>query len=186
MDDLIRLWSTKAQLAEEHPFEISVDVFNAVLDAIMAVVFGPDIEGAAILGQIRHLQESAKPSVPSNPDMPVIFAPVDRPESYRGLVNVSDSLELPVKSPFPQLTHWFVRQLPSYRRANRAKEALILGELDKGIARIRNGDTTEKCALHNVLQRESATAQKEDREPHFKSRMIVDEVGLPSPALNSY
>lgn len=72
-----------------------------------------------------------------------------------------------------------VLKRPKFRQTFALEEALFANEIDKRVRRISTGDTSQNCALDDILQRESAAATKENRKPDYKSRAILDEVKLP-------
>jgi hypothetical protein len=70
-------------------------------------------------------------------------------------------------------------KLPHMRRATAAKETMIATELEKARARF-SGEAAEepvaRCAMDDILRRELAAAEKENREPVYNTRTVFDEV----------
>ena len=183
--DLIRLWEQKARLAQAHPISAHGDMHRLALDAIWSIVFGADYENSTIHAQLELYSSINQVDVPKSPD-----AVAHLPEAaYRTVVNavltITGSAEVSLKSPVPRISHWIWRQSRVAKNAFKVKDDFIRAEVEKSLERLdtKKGDITKerdvdgvKCAIDDVLRREMALAQKEDRAPLFNSRGIHDEV----------
>jgi hypothetical protein len=173
---LVDLWSLKTELANGHPFSASFDIYNGTLDFITAATFGLEAKDSTTNAQLRVLSSTNNLKLTGNVDEPVEFPVSPRPPKFEAIITLTESMEASVKSPLPRLHHWFLLHLPHMRRAFAEKEALITDGLENGVQRFLVGDKTTRSALDNVLQRELTAAEKEKREPAYKSRAIYDEV----------
>lgn len=94
-------------------------------------------------------------------------APV--PAGYLSIVTVTESSEIPLKSPFPPLHHKLALKIsPTLRRAVAQKDKIIEGELRKSWERFSfdsESDQELRCALDLIMQREVEMANKEQRMP---------------------
>lgn len=102
-----------------------------------------------------------------------------KPPLYKAFSVLMQSMATAFKSPLPRQTHWYIRQMPSYRNADRMKNELIRRQTEESLTRIERGDEQQRCAIDNILQREAMSAAKAGREPDYYSVAIRDEVSLP-------
>ena len=168
------------ELAKGRPFHATLNVFNGILDFIFAVTFGLDIKETSTTAEFNLLSSLPQVTVSDDIDEPVEFPIPPRPQIFDATMVLIHSIEKTLTSPFPQLHHWFLRQLPYFRQALATKEAFFSAEIDKAVSRITNGGGAGRTALENILLREQMAAKKEDRAPRYKSRAIFDEVLLHS------
>jgi hypothetical protein len=175
---LIELWTEKSGRADGHPFSASHDIYNAALDAIVSVAFGPDVCKSTTSTQIEFL--SSLPSsfikISENRNDAVEFPQALNPPELDAILTLTESLEPTIKSPVPRLHHWFLRQMPYMRKARALKECLINGQIEKATKRFAKGDLERRCALDDVMHREMTAANKAGRAPVYTTRPISDEV----------
>ncbi|GKT50630.1 cytochrome P450 monooxygenase TRI13 [Colletotrichum spaethianum] len=178
------LWREKARLAKGHPFWAMKDISHFALDAVLGFTFGPGLEGlSATQPNVDVL--SSMPSLPSgdNSEDTTDLEPVELPHAppspvIEGLLKLSDSLETAMKSLFPVLAHWFLRQRPAMKTAIRVKEDFIRRQIDLSTARVQIGSEKHavRCAVDEMVRRESSQAAKEQRPPAFHTRLFYDEL----------
>ncbi|KAK1991632.1 cytochrome P450 monooxygenase [Colletotrichum falcatum] len=179
------LWREKARLARGHPFWAMKDISHCALDAVLGFTFGPGLEGLSATQPSVELLSSI-PSLPSNNDddeVADILGPVDFPNGPPNPIievffKFADSIETAMKSLFPVLAHWFLRQRPAMKAAIRLKEDLIRRQIDLSVTRCQSSSDghTIRCALDEMVRRESSQAAKEQRPAAFHTRLFYDEL----------
>lgn len=72
-----------------------------------------------------------------------------------------------MKSPFPRLSHWMVRQTKSYRTAKAYKDEAINKLMQETLRRFHENPKAfrENSALGHLIRRELTMAEKEGRKP---------------------
>ncbi|KAJ5519301.1 Cytochrome P450 [Penicillium expansum] len=178
---LVNLWAKKARLADGHPFSASDDINKAALDVIFAVIFSLDPKDSVINAQRQLIASTASINItsPSSIDEPAVFPDAPISGAPKAILTLTESLKFLAISPIPKLTFWLVSLLPNMRRARAAKETMITTELEKAKTRLSIGAKEEqfaRCAIDDILRRELATAEKENREPAYNTRTIFDEL----------
>lgn len=180
---LVELWSLKARSAQNRPFDAFQDIFDIMLDSISAITFGLNVNESITATRIEFMNKSTTSRPEIDAQGSAKFQVPPKPATYEALDKMIYALHDIMRSPVPGLYFWFMKRMPSYSKAYAIKEALIHDELEKGIARANQGDTTERCALDNILLREVRAAKKEGRSASYHTRSIYDEVSSLS-ALN--
>jgi hypothetical protein len=175
---LLELWNTKTRLAKGHPFAAEKDIFHGTLDVIVAATFGLNPEESTLQTQTRFLSSSNRIIIPEDINKPVEFPETQPPLDFEAILTLTESLETSIKSPYPRLHYWCLQQLPYMRRAFKIKERMISAEIQKAVQRLESDNLVQRCAVDDVLRRERALAEKEERQPLFQSREIKDEVSL--------
>jgi hypothetical protein len=184
-ETLVEYWKEKSRLALGHPFDIRDDILEALLDAISASTFGLSQSDGATMAQLRYVRTLNRlDDVPRGNAEPVEFTRVSRPRLIDAFMTLTQSMVVCVESPLPRLHHWCLRQLPYMRKARSLKEKMISSQLDRAMRRFSGPDAEQKstCVLDDILRRELKTAEKENRAPAYKSRVIFDEVNPLSPS----
>ncbi|CZT01291.1 hypothetical protein WAI453_006830 [Rhynchosporium graminicola] len=176
---MLDVWEQKSRLAQGHPFEPTNDIYNAALDAVWLLVFGADSSNSTTKATLEKLSPLKSLNVPVDKDTGVTFPHVPLPACIGAVQEVAHSIQVSITSPSPVHVHWVIRQLPSYRRATRAKDDFIRDEVEK--TRIRFEVKSEKdldvrCAMDGIMRREMMACEKEGREPMFHSRSMYDEI----------
>jgi len=177
--DLIKLWSEKQRLAEGRPFEVKQDIFNAALEAIWAAVFGNAGTATVTRNQIDLLSGQKSVSLPASIDQAVEFEKAPAPPEFRAVLELTESIEEVLKSPFPLITGFIQRYLPSGRKNLRIKAQFTSREIAKAEARMEASSSQETKitnAVDHVLRREKIAAEKQHRAPEYQSTMIKDEL----------
>ncbi|KAF6837475.1 cytochrome p450 monooxygenase [Colletotrichum plurivorum] len=178
------LWREKARLARGRPFTALKDISHCALDAVLGFTFGPGLEGlSATQPNVDYLSSLA--SLPSsNVDQgddnntPVVFPHAPPDPVFESLLKLSDSLETAMKSLFPVLAHWALRQRKTMKTAIQVKEDLLRHQIDLSAERIhsKSDEPTIRCAVDEMVRRKSSQAAKERRPPAFHTRMFYDEL----------
>ncbi|KAF2094396.1 cytochrome P450 [Rhizodiscina lignyota] len=175
---LISLWEHKMRLADGHPFSVKQDIYNAGMDTIWSAAFGLDSPVNATNSQAALLSKLTSVDAPSNLNEPIIFPEAPYPQEFTAVMELVDTLEVPLKSPVPLFAHWCVRQTRKYKNNFAIKEKVLKAEIDKR-AVLLNGmekkDFTVRCGLDDILRRELIAAEKQGRQPGFHTRTIYDE-----------
>jgi hypothetical protein len=173
---MLELWQTKLDLARGHPFAADDDIYNGALDAIFAATFGLNPKDSTLYSERQFILSKEGIEVDSDPNKPVTFPHARHPPGFDAVLTLTESLEAAIKSPLPRLHHWVLRQLPYMKSAREAKERMIANEVESGINRLESGEHADRCALDDILHRETAIAKKEGRPPAYRTRVIADEV----------
>jgi len=170
------------RLASGRPFSARDDIHNFAFDAILAATFPFDPENSTVSAQLQVLQQISSGLNDHDIDEAAEFPSVPNSPIFQAILTLTDSMETSMKSPTPVIAHWFLRQMPSMRKAYKQKEAYITSELDNSVKRFTEGKDEQitKCALDHIVSRELASARKENRQPVYYTRSIYDEVMGPS------
>jgi len=175
---LLELWKVKARLAKGRPFSITEDIKQSALEIIWAAAFGEQIGVAQT--QIKLLSSGVDINLPKDTDLEVVFPHVPPPEAFQSIVTVSDSVSIPLNSPFPRLHHQLaVRLVPHLRKATHHKEQMISGGIRRSQAKFAHAsdnDDAVKCALDLVVQREAQMAKKEGRPAKPDTQAVRGEL----------
>ncbi|TDZ71621.1 Cytochrome P450 monooxygenase TRI13 [Colletotrichum trifolii] len=176
------LWREKARLAQGRPFSGLKDISHCALDAVLAFTFGPGLEGlSATQPDVDRLASllSLDGVEMDVWDEPVAFPRAPPNPVLEALLKISDSLETAMKSLFPVLAHWFLRQGKQMKNAIRLKEDFLRRQIDLAALRVRSngqGEGAVRCAIDDMVRRESWLAAKERRPPAFHTRSFYDEL----------
>jgi hypothetical protein len=114
------------------------------------------------------------------------------PVELQAVLTLTASVGIAARSWSVRLRHWMLRQTAPMKEAMATRELLTSTELEKALERLRTGELSEdsaKCALDQMILRETAAADKEGRQPDYHSREIYDEVcatPYPDRALFTY
>ncbi|PLN83395.1 cytochrome P450 [Aspergillus taichungensis] len=180
---LFDLWTEKARLAQGRPFIAGDDFFAAALDAIWGVTFPQDLKDGIIHARLQLLRslETLQPgSLTSNEDDAVPFPEPPMPAAQGAILTLTDSLEKTLIAPIPALSFKLLSMTKAMRDARAVKEEMIATELARGKARLveqANGEQpATRCAMDDILRREIAAAQKQNREPNYDTRTMYDEL----------
>jgi hypothetical protein len=168
----------KARLAHSNAFDASSDLYDAAMDIINGVAFAFDDDLSTVKQKLENTQllqshqlhrENGRVVFPTPPEIPDI-------SSFKAMV---DHLSEQFQSLKPTWAHQYQLLTDSiFRRNVSRKEDRICKEINKSLARLKNGDTAQYSATDHVLQREKAVAEKEGRRTDFFSRRIIDEASL--------
>ncbi|EHK22059.1 uncharacterized protein TRIVIDRAFT_53637 [Trichoderma virens Gv29-8] len=178
--DLIELWDQKSRLTQGRPFAAADDVTYIALDAIWRIVFGAESSVSTTKNQLELYSSIQTVHLPEDPNAEVILPRAPCPPQIQSIITLEESGETSLKSPFPKIAHWFIRQTSGYRNAYNIKEKAISDELSKALRRREvvksEKDRKVNSAIDDLLYRESLLAEKEGRAPQPLSRGIHDEI----------
>ncbi|KAL7940528.1 cytochrome P450 [Trichoderma barbatum] len=184
--DFMQLWEQKSRLAQGHPFAAAHDVYYVALDAIWTIVFGPESPSAQTTtrAQVELLSAVKTLPLPQNKDTVMELPRAPCPETLQSVIELAESYESTVKSPWPRISHWILRQTSgTYKRAFKIKENFIEREITKAIKRAQGKSesldiptSNIKSAIDDMIDKETALAEKEHRKAEIMSRSFFDEI----------
>lgn len=176
MEELVKLWKVKAEMAGGKAFDLGEDVGQMALDAIWKVAFGGDI--GTLRAQREFLEGIEDWKVHGREKGGAVDLPrAQLPEDFEAIMTVTGSIEVAYRSLFPVQAHWLHRWTGRYRRANNRKNRLIRDRLDDAAERVQGGgDEMIRCATDFIVSRELQAAEKEGRKPQLDSPVIRDEL----------
>ncbi|KAL6872449.1 cytochrome P450 [Trichoderma longibrachiatum] len=176
---LVDMWALKTAQAQGHPFSAHEDLHYAALDIILAAAFGIPLEESLTQKQYEFLQLQEPATPPSSSkDEPVAYNRIPIPRSRMSLIEVTGSVVVAYKSPFPRLHHWLLKKT-IWRRTFAEKEAFITNEINKSVERLTSENKEKnrmRCAMDMMLLRELGQAKKESRTPNVNAPRIRDEL----------
>jgi hypothetical protein len=167
MRDLVALWREKMRLAPDHTFECREDLHFATTDAIWAMTFGT--EGLTTCKeQTEHLAGLAGIPLPASIDTELVVYPAKAPPAaFEAIKLLTHSSKIAIQ--FGYKAHAAVLHVvPRYRRARATRDALVRERLMAAEKKFTAGASRESkvtSAVDLVVQREIATATKENRKP---------------------
>lgn len=179
---LIKLWKEKSRLAQGRPFSVHTDIHKAALEAIWTATFGS--ESGSTTAQLELLASLNTVDLPLGVDSPVTFPVHHDPPAFTAILDLSDSLEIPVNSPVPRLHHWLALCLsPRLAAAVKQKNQLVTGQLRKAWSTFCDSSQSEeersskvKTALDLIVQKEAQMADREGRKANYDTLDIQDEL----------
>jgi hypothetical protein len=168
MRDLVALWREKMRLAPDHTFECREDLHFATTDAIWAMTFGS--EGLATCKeQTEHLASFQAITLPANIDKELVVYPAKTPPAaFEAIKLLTHSSKIAIQ--FGYKIHAAVLAfVPRYRRARATRDALVRERLVAAENKFTTGASSDDeskvtCAVDLVVQRDIATATKENRK----------------------
>lgn len=179
---VIKLWQTKARIADGRPWDAEKDIFKGALEIAWAAVFGKGMESTET--QHKSLTNWSRP-LSLGDDETVIFPTAEDPPAFSSILALSESVEHAISSPFPKWSHWFVLTFfPSLRNATHHKNSMIRQNtriayekyqkraLMDDPAAIKNLDSV----VDLIVARESQIAAKEGRAPKVYGDVVRDEL----------
>jgi hypothetical protein len=167
MRDLIALWREKMRLAPDHTFECREDVHFATTDAIWAMTFGK--EGLTTCKeQTGHLASITKIPLPTDIDAELVVYPARAaPPAFEAIKLLTHSSMIAIQFGY-KIHATVLNVVPRYRRARATRDALVRERLvaaEKKFTADASRESKVTCAVDLVVQREIATATKENRKP---------------------
>ncbi|KAI1375643.1 cytochrome P450 [Hypoxylon crocopeplum] len=182
--NLMRLWRSKASLAEGRPFNASEDIYHAALDAVLAFSFGESFSHSATLPNVALLEGLGKSEaarwreVMAGADEPVIFPEASHDQAITATLDLATAIENIQGSVIPRWKWWFMENFTLIGRTVKVKNDYILQELKNAAERERNVDaivSEARSAVDLMVHRETILADKEGREPNYLSPTLRDE-----------
>lgn len=175
--DLIRLFETKAALANGRPFAIRGDYARAVLDLMLHHAFGPEnYDESAMQPQLNLMLHRTKAlSMPTGAiDEPVRFPEAPRSLFLELLHETAEIMERTTISPTPQLSFWWWSKQGWFRKFMDEKHRVMDDILIKAEARVQKGQV--ESAVEHMMKREQTAAEKQGRVAKLVTRVMADEV----------
>ncbi|KAH7400604.1 cytochrome P450 [Phaeosphaeria sp. MPI-PUGE-AT-0046c] len=177
--DLINLWSEKARLVEGRPFTIKQDIYETALEAAWAAIFG--IEGTATVTRNQTALLSSLETLPlsTSIDEAAQLPRAAAPPAFRAIIELADSIENIVKSPFPRATALWQRYSPAGRRNLAVKKRELANEIAKAEARLKDSEGREEKitnAVDHFLLKEKALSAKAGHAPKYDSPVMRDNL----------
>ncbi|KAF9884914.1 hypothetical protein FE257_000905 [Aspergillus nanangensis] len=176
---MIELWEFKARIADGRPFEAAEDLRRMAMNAVMSFCFGQRFQDIATGPAIEALQaRNSNLAKPDEPEQPIEFPTTKLNPLLGALDTLFESVGKIRGSPKPSLTWAYILRKPHYAHALRLKNAYISAELQYAMEQLQEsqGDDTAKSAVHHMVLREKDLAQREKREPHYVSQVMMDEL----------
>ncbi|EXA30691.1 hypothetical protein FOVG_17956 [Fusarium oxysporum f. sp. pisi HDV247] len=183
--NLARLWSTKAEIAQERPFSASGDIYHGALDAVLAFSFGENSPYSAIKPQLDLLRKLTKENISlvkassKTPEDPVLFPQAAFNDAIQATLDLSATVETTMATPTPKLAWAFLKWTTKVRKALNTRDSFIRLEVREAVKRMQDDgldDSKIRSAVDHIVERENRFAAKDGRTPNFFSNDIFDEV----------
>jgi hypothetical protein len=179
--DLVNLLSEKTRLSEGRPFSVRQDVFDTALEAIWAALFGIEGIDTVTRNNIDLLTPKTSLVLPSSTEKEVDFPRAPAPPAFQVIFDLTESIETVLKSPFPRVTGFVQRYLPSGWKNLNLRTRFVTEEIEKAEARMKANQGKEAKitnAMDHILRRENIAAEKLNRAPVYYSKTLVSEVSF--------
>lgn len=179
--DLVKLWTTKARLANGRPFSAEHDIFYASLDAVLEFSFGGAYPHRAIPPQMRLIESLIPAPRDVSLDKPVEFPTAPVHETIEATLHASIAMGDLVDSPFPRLSWWIRSKMPYQSWAIRTREKYLKEQVERAVSRMNahqksENDNWVRSAVELMMLRVKTLAEKEGEQPVYWSPSIRDEV----------
>lgn len=174
--ELVRLFETKARLANGRPFRMREDYARAVLDLMLYHAFGPEnYDESAMAPQLELMEKTAPAFIPKGAvDEPVPFAEAPRSFFLELLHETAEIMERTTISPTPQLSFWWWSNQQWFKKIVGERHRVMADILKKAAARVEAGKI--ESALEHMMMREKMAAEKQGRPARLVSQNMSDEV----------
>ncbi|KAL0942969.1 cytochrome P450 monooxygenase [Colletotrichum truncatum] len=177
----IKLWSRKADLANERPFKIENDLFYTALDAVIAFTFGKDFLQSAIRPQLVVLENFISGAYHAlDEKTPIGFPDVLIDNDLQSILTITAAGEVQASSPIPRLTWRFRERFDqSLRSAVNTRRKFFLRQIEQAVDRLTaksDASTSVRSAIDLMIQRELIAAEKGARKPDYFSNTMLDEI----------
>ncbi|KAF1845896.1 cytochrome P450 [Cucurbitaria berberidis CBS 394.84] len=177
--DLISLWREKMRLSEGRPFSVKVDINDAALEAIWASIFGIEETATITREQVTLLSSKKNIELPPSVDLEVGFPRASAPPEFDAILRLTDTIEIVIKSPAPRLVGRLLRWVPRISKLLKLRDEMISAQISKAEKRMAHTKgTADKIsnAVDHVLRRELMAAERQNRAPHYQSKVIIAEL----------
>lgn len=176
--DLIKLWQEKLRLSRGRAFSVKKDIYETTLEAIWVTVFGNEATETIIRNHTALL--SPLRNIPLSPvlDEAAEFPKAPAPPAMHALLQLTDSIQDVLTSPFPRVYGFLQRYIPSQRRNQKIKNDALHAEILKAEARMSTKEGSDKItnAVDHILRRESMIASRNNRAPNNHGKVMLAEV----------
>jgi len=187
VDQLVRLWAAKTEIASGRPFSPERDIYYAALDAVLEFGFGANFPHRATKPQMDAMLKMGQEEVQklrgeaSDVDTPVVFVDAPLHEKIVAILESGDIVEALQSSPFPRLALWLKKRFSNFSKTWDTKNQFLEDEILKAVDRMAaHGETSDESwvmsAVDHIVHRERSFAEKEGRKPAYWTPVIRDEV----------
>ncbi|KAF2160919.1 hypothetical protein M409DRAFT_70014 [Zasmidium cellare ATCC 36951] len=182
--DLIDLWRQKIRVANGHVIDVGQDIKYCTVDTIWATAFGTAVDACKSQCEYLSTLPAMSPALKS-PDTVTNIPVHGLSKVYSALETISISSEIPMNSAFGRWHHWLAIKLyPSIRHAVALRDQLIEARLrqawktfGEAVVDPSKREAEIRCVVDLVVERESAMAHKQGKEPDKYSQVLKDELG---------
>lgn len=172
--NLISYWKDKAKIANGRPFDASQDAHDVGLDAIWVAAM-PLGESHSLKKHHEALSGFQIPSDEEHTKDTVVFPRGAYSPQQAGVLLLGKCIDDTAGSPFPRLYQELLKLTPKWRRNRKAVWGHCASEIQEAAQRIEEGRPV-RAAVDDILRREIAIAEKEERKPDFNAPWITAEV----------
>ncbi|KAL3306729.1 cytochrome p450 monooxygenase [Colletotrichum asianum] len=167
---VVELWEHKARLAWGRPFVAFEDIYYGTLDAVFSFSFGGAFAHSAIPARIEAVASLGDVEEPSEPGRAC-----GRNKVVDAILALAESVEEARKAVFPRFRSWYMHQTTRIKEAKRIRDDFIDREIVIAVERLESQEPVSS-AIDHMMHREKLFAEKEGREPVFKSVGMHSEV----------
>lgn len=160
---LVKLWTRKAELARDRPFEAYHDIRLATLDLIWATSTGMKLESVrrqlAMVDSVRDIDDI----LPTDRDAPVQMPRAPLAPMAISVFALLKSNGMFLRSAVPLVRRFITRQTAWFKTANAMKEdtlGAVIAEAQQRSTRVRVGRRMVTSALDMVFQRRAEDAER--------------------------
>jgi hypothetical protein len=136
--------------------------------------------------QIRHLWSSEFVADREEQDKPVPFEDVPLDPELAACVRVVENMGIAFQSAVPVIANWLCRVRPLMRRAINLKKRMISRNISNAVQRLKEDPDREggaRCAVDQIVWRETMAAKKAGVLPDYDRRSIHDEASTTTETL---
>ncbi|OBS24853.1 hypothetical protein FPOA_05390 [Fusarium poae] len=181
---LVRVWELKAKIADGSPFLATQDIQGAVLDAVYSFAFGEYYKSSTTLPKIEMLEKWNTEHTSRNTDKSV--QPFDFPGvAFDDLINATIDLAKAPQglqgSPIAKIQAKVTMNMPYFRRVRKIRDDFLRSSLRSAVSRLpkegsKSSGPSVTSAVDQMVLRETALAQAENRSPNYFSTMMQGEL----------
>ncbi|ORY04451.1 cytochrome p450 monooxygenase [Clohesyomyces aquaticus] len=173
--ELIRLWKTKARLAQGRSFSAATDLNNVSTDTMLQFTFGDHFPHASQREQIDRISSLDPATLSIGDENRAIEFPEAPVDTYITATHEgTDYVEKAVNSWISELTMWWVTKTPRYKRVMATKNRVIREQIEISLRNVRRGAV--RTGVDHMVSREIALAEKHGRSPKYGGQKFRDEV----------
>lgn len=174
---LMKLWDSKARLADGKPFSMISDLKTLALDVIVTFHFGNDFQDSALNRQIQHNTQLDPSKLQTGDDGDIVFPPAPLHQFQQGLTDVGDRMASIYTTKWPpSIVSWWARYGSTYyRNFFEQKDEFLRKHINNGLQRFQEKQDAETGVDHMVY-RELKMSHKAGRPTVFGKQIMIDEV----------
>lgn len=175
--ELVKLFEMKSQFASGRPFSVKKDFEYTSLDVMLAFGFGKNWTRTSLGQQVELVSDLKTSDVKlGGPDEAVNFPLSPLADFLNSVYEAPEIVEKTINAVMPKLQTWWWSKQSWYKKIFDDKENAMKEQVEIGIKNYLDGHI--ETGVEHMLMREAARAEKEGREPNFRSQVFRDEVGL--------